>query len=109
MSIKARDGLILFLAVLISLPLFGQVRLPRLISDGMVLQRDARVKLWGWAGADEKISIAFCDSVYRTSANEHGEWGVVLPPLKAGGPFTMTVNARDTITIKDIMVGEVWV
>jgi sialate O-acetylesterase len=97
------------LLILISVPTFGQVRLPRLISDGMVLQRDAEVNLWGWAGAHEKLSIAFCDSVYRTSANEKGEWTIVLSHLKAGGPFTMTVSAANTITIKDVMVGEVWV
>jgi len=85
------------------------VRLPRLISDGMVLQRDARVRLWGWAGVRETLSIAFCDSVYRTSANEKGEWAVFLSGLKAGGPFTLTVAASDTVTVKDVMVGEVWV
>ena len=110
MSSKARlTGLILILMSLSVPPMFGQVRLPRLISDGMVLQRDARVNLWGWAGAHEKLSIAFCDSVYRTSANEKGEWTVVLSHLKAGGPFTMSVRATNTITIKDVMVGEVWV
>ncbi|TSA23987.1 hypothetical protein D4R75_02305 [bacterium] len=110
MSSKARlTGLVLILMSLSVPPMFGQVRLPRLISDGMVLQRDARVNLWGWAGAHEKLSIAFCDSVYRTSANEKGEWTIVLSHLKAGGPFTMTVSAANTITIKDVMVGEVWV
>ncbi|MDP2885786.1 MAG: sialate O-acetylesterase [Ignavibacteria bacterium] len=104
-----RGELILILFLLTSLPIWGQVKLPRLISDGMVLQRDARVNLWGWAGAHEKLSIAFCDSVYRTSANEKGEWTVVLSHLKSGGPFTMTVSAANTITIKDVMVGEVWV
>jgi len=75
MSSKARlTGLILILMSLSVPPTFGQVRLPRLISDGMVLQRDARVYLWGWAGAHEKLSIAFCDSVYRTSVNEKGLW-----------------------------------
>jgi sialate O-acetylesterase len=110
MITKQRSARLMFvLLFLISVPTFGQVRLPRLISDGMVLQRDARVNLWGWAGAHEKLSIAFCDSVYRTSANEKGEWTIVLSHLKAGGPFTMTVSAANTITIKDVMVGEVWV
>jgi sialate O-acetylesterase len=75
----------------------------------MVLQRDAQVRIWGWAGAQEKISISFHDSVYRASANEKGEWSIVLSSLKAGGPFTMSVNASNTIAIKDILIGDVWV
>jgi sialate O-acetylesterase len=101
-------ALILILLLLISLPMLGQVRLPRLISDGMVLQRDARVKVWGWAAKHEKISVAFNDTVYQTSANDRGEWAIVLSDLKAGGPLTMTVSASNTITIKDIMIGDVW-
>ena len=108
-SYSARILILLFLLMYASLPMSSQVRLPRLISDGMVLQRDARVKLWGWAANHEKISIVFHDSVYQTAANDKGEWAVGLSGLKAGGPFTMTVNASNTLTIKDIMIGDVWV
>ena len=106
---KRSARLIPALLLLIALPAFGQVRLPRLISDGMVLQRDARIKLWGWAGANEKVTVAFGDSIYRAPANERGEWNVPLQGLKAGGPFTMTVSASNSITVRDIMVGDVWV
>jgi sialate O-acetylesterase len=110
MNSKSKHGaLILILMYLISLPILGQVRLPRLISDGMVLQRDAHVKIWGWASDHEEISVIFNDSVYRTSANDKGEWTIVLSGLKAGGPFTMTVNASNSVTIKDIMIGDVWI
>jgi sialate O-acetylesterase len=110
MSSKTRlGGLILLLLFFMSLSTIAQVRLPRLISDGMVLQRDAQIKIWGWASNQEKISVNFHDSTYRASASEKGEWSVVLSDLKAGGPFTMTVTATNTITIKDIMVGDVWV
>ena len=98
----------LVLALLLSTPITAQVRLPRLISDGMVLQRDAGVKIWGWAAEHEKVSVSFRDTVYLTSANERGEWTVALSGLKPGGPFTMKVSASDTITIKDVMVGDVW-
>ena len=47
---------------------FSQVKLPRLISDGMVLQRDAKVKIWGWASPGEKISIKFVAKIYKTTA-----------------------------------------
>jgi sialate O-acetylesterase len=75
----------------------------------MVLQRGTPVKIWGWAAVHERISISFHDSVYRSSANEKGDWAFVLPALKAGGPYTMTLNASNTLTIKDIMIGDVWV
>jgi sialate O-acetylesterase len=106
---SARIVILLFLLMYVSLPMSGQVRLPRLISEGMVLQRDTRVKLWGWAANHEKVSIAFHDSVYQTTANDEGEWTVVLPALKAGGPFTMTIRASNTLAVKDILIGDVWV
>ncbi|MCX6144743.1 MAG: sialate O-acetylesterase [Ignavibacteriales bacterium] len=110
MKSNAKPGLlILILLFLIPLTMISQVRLPRLISDGMVLQRDVPVKLWGWAANHEKISVVFHDSVYQTTANDKGEWTVGLSGLKAGGPFTMTVNASNTLIIKDIMIGDVWV
>lgn len=86
-----------------------QVRLPKLISDGMVLQRDAKIRIWGWASADEKISVSFIGSVYRTTANNNGEWEVILPELKAGGPYEMKIDASNSISISDILLGDVWV
>lgn len=101
--------IILIVTLLISLTAFGQVRLPKLISDGMVLQRDMEVKIWGWAATHEKISIIFHDSIYQTTADSLGEWNVKLPSLKAGGPYKMMLCASDTVTIKDILVGDVWI
>ncbi|MGA7160850.1 MAG: sialate O-acetylesterase [Bacteroidota bacterium] len=88
---------------------FSEVRLPRLISNGMVLQRDAPVKIWGWAAHGEKVSIHFIDSAYITTADSNGEWNVVLAKLKAGGPFTMQISASNVITVDDIMIGDVYV
>jgi sialate O-acetylesterase len=75
----------------------------------MILQRDAEVKIWGWAAAHENISIEFHDSLYQTIADSSGEWNIKLPALKAGGPYTMSVSASDTITLKDILIGDVWI
>ncbi len=63
-----RKGLILALLFLSSGDL-GQIKLPKLIGDGMVLQRDAHVRNWGWAADGENITIRFLDSTYRTTAN----------------------------------------
>ena len=103
-----RSALILILLFLIALPSFSQVKLPRLISDGMILQRNARVKIWGWAANHEQVSIAFRDTVYHTTANDKGEWFVTVNGLKAGGPYTMTVSASNSIAINNIMIGDVW-
>jgi sialate O-acetylesterase len=95
--------------LIISQTVFCQVRLPRLVSDGMVLQRDASVKIWGWAEAGEEISISFNGKTYNTAADTDGKWAVTLPELKAGGPYSMDINASNHLTLKDILIGDVWV
>jgi sialate O-acetylesterase len=87
----------------------GQVRLPRLISNGMVLQRNADVRIWGWSSANEEIAVSFTDSLYTTKANDDGEWALQLTDLEAGGPYKMQIRGGDTIVIDDILVGDVWI
>jgi sialate O-acetylesterase len=86
----------------------AQVKLPALISDGMVLQRDMPLKIWGWAAANEKVSLKFNNKNYKTKADTHGNWLIMLPAVKAGGPYTMTISGSNTITLKDILFGDVW-
>src|SRR5690606_20381594 len=81
------------------------IRLPALISDRMVLQRDVELKIWGWADSGEIVTIRFQGQVYHTEPDTEGEWSVELPPQKAGGPFVMEVNEH---TIRDILIGDVW-
>jgi len=102
-------GSALFYLFIISQTVFCQVRLPRLVSDGMVLQRDANVKIWGCAGEGEKVTIKFDGKTYNTTADIDGKWAVTLPELKAGGPYNMDVSASNHLTIKDILIGDVWV
>jgi len=92
----------------VSLTAHGQVRLPKLVSDGMVLQRDAKVNIWGWASLGEKVTVAFKGKKYHTVTGQDGKWLVVLNPSKAGGPFMMDISATNKITIKDILMGDVW-
>lgn len=95
--------------LLISVTSFSQVRLPKLISDGMVLKRDTKAKIWGWASSNENVSVQFIGSTYQTKADDKGNWDIQLSDLKAGGPFEMQINASNSITIRDIMIGDVWV
>lgn len=100
--------LVLILSLFISLTTFSQVKLPKLISDGMILQRNTPVKIWGWAGKNEKISVRFIDSTYAITADGNGKWDVSLSKHKEGGPFEMLINASNVITIHNIMIGDVW-
>ena len=95
-------------AILFTSPLTAQVRLPGLISDGMVLQRDTDLKIWGWAAPGESVTIEFTGKQYTSTADSSGEWIVVLPPIQAGGPHTMTLTASNKLTVSDILIGDVW-
>ncbi len=87
----------------------ANVRLPKLLSDGMVLQRNVPVKIWGWADAGEKISLTFNGHTIITNANNDGSWQIVLPEMEAGGPYVLNIRGNNEITVRDILVGEVWV
>ncbi|HEU5289361.1 MAG TPA: sialate O-acetylesterase, partial [Cyclobacteriaceae bacterium] len=96
----------LFTSVICSI---AQVKLPRLISDGMVLQRNTELKIWGWAAPDESVSVTFNKKNYQTKADAKGDWQVKLTPIKDPGPFEMKIDASNHLVIKDILVGDVWV
>ncbi len=109
MKTNAKLRSLLSLLLLIPVISFSQVKLPKLVSDGMVLQREANVRIWGWAANGEKVSVRFIDATYNATANEKGEWEVMLPRLKAGGPYKMEINASNSVTINDILIGDVWI
>jgi len=83
--------------------------LPHLFSEHMVLQREAPVAIWGWADSGENISVDLAGKTVETVAGEDRRWKVVLGPVQAGGPFTLTIHGKKTVEIKDVMFGEVWV
>src|SRR5690606_34353222 len=90
-------------------PLDG-LKLPRLISDGMVLQRQTNINIWGWANSEEPITVHFAGKQYETSTNAEGIWTITLTPLEAGGPYHMEVSGRTShMTIQNILIGDVWV
>jgi sialate O-acetylesterase len=109
LNVKILSSAVCCYVLMILQPAFCQVRLPLLVSDGMVLQRDANVKVWGWAEAGEKVTINFNGKTYSATAGTDGKWAVILPALKAGGPYDMEINASNHITLKNILIGDVWV
>ncbi|MDR3118929.1 MAG: sialate O-acetylesterase [Mediterranea sp.] len=83
----------------------AKVKLPALISDGMVLQREQNISVWGFADPGEPVTVSFLKRKYNTQADADGNWKVTLPPTRAGGPYTITVNE---IKIENILVGDVY-
>lgn len=85
------------------------VRLPAVISDNMVLQQSDKVPIWGWANPGESVSVVFAGQKLQTVADKEGNWRVELRNLKASiSPCEMTVKGSNTITIHNILIGEVW-
>ena len=97
------------IALLVGQAARADVTLPALIGDHMVLQRAAKVNVWGQADPGEKVTVTFVGQKVSAVADGQGRWKVQLAPMPAGGPFEMTVAGKNTLTLKNILVGEVWV
>jgi sialate O-acetylesterase len=87
----------------------ADVKLPAIISDNMVLQAGATLPIWGWADAGEQVTVTLGDQKKTATPADGGKWMVKLDPVKAGGPVEMTIAGKNSIAIKNILVGEVWV
>jgi sialate O-acetylesterase len=97
------------LCFLIAIQANGQLKLPRLISDGAVLQRDVSLTIWGWASADENVSVTLNGKTYSTKADTDGNWKIALPPQLAGGPHELHFKGKNEITVSNVLFGDVWV
>ena len=106
------------LTLLIALVAFGQsitsaradVRLPAIFSDNLVLQRDQKVTIWGWAAEGEEVTVKFADQEKRSAAGNGGKWSVQLDPMPADStPSELSVAGKNTIVLKGVLVGEVWI
>jgi len=97
-------------ALAFALPAVADVKLPRLVSDHMVLQRDRPVRIWGTATPGEAVTVGFRGQEAKTEARADGRWEVWLPGSAAGGPFDLTVAGPNNVTVvTDVLVGDVWV
>ena len=91
-----------------SLSLHAQVILPEIFADNMVLQRNTPIPVWGWAVPNEKIEVRFNKQVKSIKADKNGKWMVKLDSENAGGPYELFIKSKNTISLKNVLVGEVW-
>lgn len=98
----------LFMLLFLGQQTFGQIKLPSLVSNGMVLQRDQATKIWGWASPGEKIRIQLGTKIIRTQADKQGNWQAQLPAYPAGGPYEIKLSGKNEIILEDVLFGDVW-
>jgi len=97
------------LLIVVACAAHADVRLPKLFADHIVLQRDKPIAVWGWASPKEKIVVALNNQTKTTTASKDGKWIIKLDAENAGGPYSITIKGKNTITINDVLIGEVWV
>jgi len=120
--VKLRFLLLLLISLYLDAALRAEITLPKILSSHMVIQRDMPVHIWGMANPGEDVTVSFCGGTRSTKAGELGRWSIYLAPVAAGGPFQLTVRGNlaapgaaatppslETITLDDVMVGDVWV
>jgi sialate O-acetylesterase len=104
-----RIALVCLLFVFVSLAT-ADVKLPAVINSNMVMQRETDAPVWGWADPGEKITVKACwKASAETTADADGKWSVKIKTPKAGGPHELTIQGKNTIILKNILIGEVWV
>jgi sialate O-acetylesterase len=102
--------LCIFLAATISQPSLADVRLPNIFGSNMVLQQEKPIRFFGWAEPGEKVAVSMPGKSAETTADAKGKWRVDLPAMKTDGkPFDVIVKGNNEITLKDVVLGEVWI
>ena len=100
----------LFSLLLLASSLQAEVKLPTLFSDGMVLQQGQLVRIWGTAEADEDVKVTFGEQSHSSLTDSTGKWSITLNPMNANAqPADFVVAGKNTITLKNVLVGEVWI
>ena len=87
----------------------ADVKLPAIFSDHMVLQRDQKDRVWGWAEPGEEVTVEIQGQSKTAKAGADGKWQVMLDPIPTGGPYELVVKGKNTLTFKDVLSGEVWI
>ncbi len=108
--VRAGLAMILLLVVVAQPPVaWADVKLPAIFGTHMVLQRDQKDRVWGWAEPGEEVAVAIAGQSKTAKAGPDGAWQVVLDPMPAGGPHILTVRGKTTVQFDDVLVGEVWI
>ena len=109
MSFKIREHftgiLFILLTTFVISDAYGEVKLPNLFTDNMIIQRNTEIPVWGYSDPNEKINIQFKDKNYSTEADQNGYWSIKLAPSQEGGPYSIIIN---DIVINNVLVGDVW-
>lgn len=92
----------------LQVPSHAGVELPPVITDHMVIQREKPIILWGWDAPGQEVSVTLGGNSAKAKANNEGRWQVTLPSLPAGGPHQIVINGSVTVTVNDVLIGEVW-
>ncbi len=101
--------IIIVLLSFLAINVKAEVRLPKIFSSNMVLQQGIEIPVWGWANAEEEVSVTFNGVSVRTQADANGKWLVRLPSQDYGGPFILTVQGTNQIVFSNVLIGEVWI
>lgn len=101
--------LVVFGLLYISGSLHAAVILPKIFSDNMVLQRNQPIQVWGWAKASESVTVTLNGATARTKADKNGNWRLSLKAMSHGGPYELVVKGKNTITLRNILIGDIWV
>jgi len=101
----------LLIVFILAVPSFGQIKLPAVMGDNMVLQQNSEVAIWGWGdpGSMIKVTGSWNKDTVRSLVSNQAEWFLKLRTPSAGGPFTVSIKGSDEIVLKNVMIGEVWI
>ena len=103
-----RKLIILSVTLLMCAPSRGDVKLPSIFGDHMVVQRGTKIPIWGSADAGEKVTVKVQSQEQSATADDKGKWRVMLDAIASDSPVEITVAGKNSITIQDVLVGEVW-
>lgn len=102
---------IIFLLLLLPFTLYSQLRLPSVISDNMMLQRNSEAKIWGWdePGTEITVRAGWTTDKFIDIAGEGGKWMVTIPTIIAGGPYNIYITGSEERVIRNVLLGDIWI
>lgn len=108
---KLQKWMLVAAAIISAWSVDAAIKLPAFFMDNMVLQQQTDAPIWGWATPKKEVRVApsWCDEVYTTRADKEGRWRVVLPTPEAGGPYEINLSDGESLTLRNVMLGEVWI